>query len=570
MTDKRINITQRVLLKLDSDSIHEYVFSTGKLKQIQGASKLIDDLIFNLLPHKMEADQDKEIIIQGGGNLLVEYSFSDTISDDMIAKRMDEHVNMLCDYYEQETCGATITGAWVEYQQEEYFSTALEELNQKITWKKGIPSSPSLLPGGSYLKRCESCGKETCYRFDSASNRFLCFNCVNKETKSEKSKEALSKEKSKQVSNSGTKRWPECWPEYAANDWYKMDVEEYYRRLPASFEDLVKDEKEGEKWLGLIYFDGNGMGETVSAIKQKEKLKQFSCKVDEALNRSVVDTLSSLFSYSEIGKKAPFNVLMLGGDDLVLLIKPKKACQAAEQIIDKFEKYTAKYGFPLTASAGIVFFHYKYPIAKVIHAGKELLKNAKRHACEKNIKKMMAGRELPGSTVDFTLLGDPGSENPEVYRKKLRQRVTACSQGVEQPYLFCRPYEVSAFRELLEKIKNLKNKDAKLKDAKLSASRLNRLRQGVLAGRAKAMYTTLHAIVHGTSSQLRKNLKDSLMYGGGRKPIDLFEPPYVIEKIKNEDKEIRRTVVLDIADLFPFVGDDYCKRTDENDIRVEL
>ena len=558
MTDKRINITQRVLLKLDSDSIHEYIFSTGKLKQIQGASKLIDDLIFNLLPHKMKADQDndllrKETIIQGGGNLLVEYSFPDTISDDMIARRMDEHVNMLCDYYEQETCGATITGAWVEYQQEEYFSTALEELNQKITWKKGIPSPQSLLPGGSYLKRCESCGKGICNSFDSNLNQFLCFNCTKKETKSKetKSEEYLSKEKSKQVSNCEATRWPECWPEYAANDWSKMDVEEYYRRLPASFEDLVKDEKEGEKWLGLIYFDGNGMGETLSAIKQKEKLKQFSCKVDKALNRSVVDTLSCLFSYSETGKKAPFNVLMLGGDDLVLLIKPKKACQAAEQIIDKFEKYTAKYGFPLTASAGIVFFHYKYPISKAIHAGKELLKNAKRHACEENIKKMMVGRELPGSTVDFTLLSDPGSENPEVYRKKLRKRVAACGQGIEQPYLFCRPYEVSAFRELLKKIEILKNKNAEL-----SASRLNRLRQGVLAGRAKAMYTTLHAIVHGTGSQLRKNLKDSLMYGGGRKPIDLFEPPYVIEKRKGEDKEIRRTVVLDIADLFPFVEGD--------------
>lgn len=553
MTDKRINITQRVLLKLDSDSIHEYIFSTGKLKQIQGASKLIDDLIFNGLPYKMQLDQDndllrKETIIQGGGNLLVEYSFPDTISDDIIAKRMDEHVNILCDYYEQETYGATITGAWVKYQQKEYFSTALEELNQKITWKKGIPSFPSLLPGGSYLKRCESCGKETCNKFDSDSNRSLCFNCLKKESNSQKSKDDLSKEKSKQVSNGGTKRWPECWPEYAANDWYKMDVEEYYRRRPASFEDLVKDEKEGEKWLGLIYFDGNGMGETVSAIKQKEKLNKFSCKVDEALNRSVVETLSFLFSYSETEKKAPFNVLMLGGDDLVLLIKPQKACQAAVQIIDKFEEYTAKYGFPLTASAGIVFFHYKYPISKAIHAGKELLKNAKRHACEENIKKMMAGRELPGSTVDFTLLSDPGSENPEIYRKKLRKRVAASSQGIEQPYLFCRPYEVSAFRELLEKIKMLKNKGDEL-----SASRLNRLRQGVLAGRAKAMYTTLHAIVHGTSSQLRKNLKDSLMHGGGRKPIDLFEPPYVVEKRKGEDKEIRRTVVLDIADLFPFV-----------------
>lgn len=556
MTDKRINILQRVLLKLDSDSIHEYIFSTGKLKQIQGASKLIDDLIFNDLPHKMELDQDndllrKEIIIQGGGNLLVEYSFPDTISDDIIARRMDEHVNMLCDYYEQKTCGATITGAWVKYQQEEYFSRALEELNQKITWKKGVPSPPSLLPGGSYLKRCESCGKKTCYRFDSDSNRFLCFNCANKESNSQQSEEYLSKEKSKQVSNSGTKRWPECWTEYAANDWQKMDEQEYYQRRPVSFEDLVKDEKEGEKWLGLIYFDGNGMGETVSAIKQKEKLNKFSCKVDEALNRSVVETLSSLFSYSETEKKAPFNVLMLGGDDLVLLIKPRKACLAAEQIIDKFEKYTAKYGFPLTASAGIVFFYYKYPISKAIHAGKELLKNAKRHACEENIKKVIGGRELPGSTVDFTLLRDPGSENPEVYRKKLRQRMAACGQGIEQPYLFCRPYEVSAFRKLLEKIKKLKNKDAEL-----SASRLNRLRQGVLAGRAKAMYTTLHAIVHGTSSQLQKNLKNSLMHGGGRKPIDLFEPPYVVEKRKGEDKEIRRTVVLDIADLFPFVEGD--------------
>ena len=170
------------------------------------------------------------------------------------------------------------------------------------------------------------------------------------------------------------------------------------------------------------------------------------------------------------------------------------------------KRYTAKYGFSLTASAGIVFFHYKYPISKAIHAGKELLKNAKRHACEENIKKMIAGRELPGSTVDFTLLRDPGSENPEVYRKKLRKRVAACSQGIEeeqqgieekQPYLFCRPYEVSAFRELLKKIKDLKNKGDEL-----SASRLNRLRQGVLAGRAKAMYTTLHARIYPKNNNL--------------------------------------------------------------------
>lgn len=563
--DKSFNVRPKILLKLDSDSIHEYIFSTSKLTQIQRASELIDDLIFTLLPREMVADQKnapewidnnlrlEEIIIQGGGNLLVEYGLPATIPDDRIIEIMDKLVSKLCDFYEQETCGATITGEWVRYEKEEYFSASLEKLNEKIALKKGIPKLSGLLSGGSYLKRCESCGKGTCdisgIIFDrkSGSNRYLCAGCANKEENgSPISEEGLLKGQTRQRLYNKTERWIEYWTEYAANDWKKMDKEEYYQLRPVSFEDLVEKEKEGEKWLGLIYFDGNGMGETVSAIRQKQELKNFSRQVDEALNRSVVETLSSLFPYPKTGRKAPFNVLMLGGDDLVLLIKAKKACQAAEQIIDRFENHTADYGFPLTASAGIVFFHYKYPISKVIHAGKELLKNAKRHACEENVKKIVGGRELPGSTIDFTLLSDPGSENPEVYRKKLRQRTSAYDQDIEQPYLFCRPYEVSAFRDLLKKIEDLKKGDDKL-----STSRLNHLRQGVLAGRSRAMYSALHAIAHGTGSQLQKKLKDILIYGGGRKPMDGFEPPYVVGK--TEGKEIRRTVVLDIADLFQFV-----------------
>lgn len=555
--NKRSNVRPKILLKLDSDSIHEYIFSTSKLRQIQRASELIDDLIFTLLPREMGADQanapestDKdfhleEIIIQGGGNLLVEYSLPATTPDDRIIEIMDKLVSKLCDFYEQETCGATITGEWVRYEKEKDFAAALEKLNEKIALEKGIPKLSSLLSRGSYFKRCESCGKGTCeiiFDHKSGSIRYLCAGCAKKE------REGLPRGKegqTRQRLNNRTERWIRDWTEYTANAWEKMDKEEYYRLLPVSFEDMVKEEKEGEMWLGLIYFDGNGMGETVSAVRQKEKLKKFSKQVDEALNRSVIETLSSLFPYPKNGEKAQFNVLMLGGDDLVLLIKAKKACQAAEQIIDKFEKHTAKDGFPLTASAGIVFFHYKYPISKVIHAGKELLKNAKRHACEESIKKMVGGRELPGSTIDFTLLSDPGSENPETYRKKLRQRTPTCAQGIKRPYLFCRPYEVSAFRDLLKRIEDLKKGEG------LSSSRLNRLRQGVLAGRSRAMYSALHAIAHGTGPQLQKKLKDILIYGGGRKPMDGFEPPYVVGK--TEGQEIRRTVVLDIADLFQFV-----------------
>ncbi|MCD6380489.1 hypothetical protein J7M07_08625 [bacterium] len=566
MMDKSFDVRPKILLKLDSDSIHEYIFSTSKLRQIQRASELIDDLIFNLLPREMGDDQAdalestgkdlhlEEKIIQGGGNLLVEYSLPATTPDDGITEIMDKLVGRLCDFYEQETCGATITGEWVRYEKEKDFAAALEKLNEKIALKKGIPKLSGLLPGGSYLKRCESCGKGTCdisgIIFDrkSGSNRYLCAGCANKEKNgSPISEEGLPKGQTRQRLYNKTERWIEYWTKYAANAWGKMDKEEYYRLLPVSFEDMVKGEKEGEMWLGLIYFDGNGMGETISAIRQKEKLKKFSKQVDEALNRSVIETLSSLFPYPKNGEKAQFNVLMLGGDDLVLLIKAKKACQAARQIIDKFEKYTAKDGFPLTASAGIVFFHYKYPISKVIHAGKELLKNAKRHACEESIKKMLGGRELPGSTIDFTILSDPGSENPETYRKKLRERTPACAHDVKRPYLFCRPYEVSAFRDLLKSIK-------KLKEEGLSSSRLNRLRQGVFAGRSRAMYSALHAIAHGTDPKLQKQLKDTLRDGGGRKPIDIFEPPYIVGETEGE--VIRRTVVLDIADLFQFVRDD--------------
>ena len=160
---------------------------------------------------------------------------------------------------------------------------------------------------------------------------------------------------------------------------------------------------------------------------------------------------------------------------------------------------------------------------------------------------MLGGRELPGSTIDFTILSDPGSENPETYRKKLRERTPACAHDVKRPYLFCRPYEVSAFRDLLKSIK-------KLKEEGLSSSRLNRLRQGVFAGRSRAMYSALHAIAHGTDPKLQKQLKDTLRDGGGRKPIDIFEPPYIVGETEGE--VIRRTVVLDIADLFQFVRDD--------------
>jgi hypothetical protein len=163
--------------------------------------------------------------------------------------------------------------------------------------------------------------------------------------------------------------------ELAGKESYKSEYAEELEEL--SELSLIPDNNK----LAIIAIDGNAMGinfrqeqsnqhdkPVLEAMVEFEKFwfdkrDSFRMALREALQETV-----NLMNY----KKHPYQILMLGGDDLLILTVPELALD----FVSSFCKKISEKG-QVTISAGIAFVKYSYPFSQAYQLAEQLLDSAK-------------------------------------------------------------------------------------------------------------------------------------------------------------------------------------------------
>lgn len=143
-------------------------------------------------------------------------------------------------------------------------------------------------------------------------------------------------------------------------------------------------------YLALIHADGNGIGKRYKSWRDQAKSTEdvvkeahgeaFFHSMRVAVRRAVVDALEKTFDQKGTKENLyrPYEILMLGGDDLLLACRADRALDFARAYAEELTRYTLADGHPLTVAIGVAIAQKSYPLHRLHELAEELASSAKR------------------------------------------------------------------------------------------------------------------------------------------------------------------------------------------------
>lgn len=363
---------------IDVPSIKEYVFGTDRLAEIRGASAILDHLNrveTEVFLKKQLLASNVECIYSNGGS--AQFILRGTKRDIVHA------LENLRGYFLQQSSGGLKLVYGLAPLSNTTYIDALESAFLSLREARdghGFISSSSLHTG--YMRECESCSSPAANAIYSYSDeeRVLCDVCARKYEYGKK--QGLWKELSKSLSA-------------------RRGISEKDPTLsrPENFEEIGELCRAPKGYTALVYADGNGMGRLIKAIESPDQFRFFSKTVDESMRQACFEAIDDCCSPTS---KIPADILLLGGDDLLVYITADHALPFAINVAKKFTEKTknafheSSYftklleGRGLSASLGIAYGKSHTPFAIMLDQAEELLRSAKT-----------AGAKDPRATILF-------------------------------------------------------------------------------------------------------------------------------------------------------------------------
>lgn len=212
-------------------------------------------------------------------------------------------------------------------------------------------------------------------------------------------------------------------------------------KLALDMSDITAD----NDWIAVIHADGNGLGQVVQKIgKSQEKFKEFSKKLNEATIAAARKAWEYISQPQEVDGKVhaplwqptddnaviPMRPIVLGGDDLTMICRGDLAVPFTQAFLENFESETKaklseylKMVFSdrsdyLTACAGIAFVKSSFPFHFAYHLAESLCDLAKKDT--KALFDAKSGN-LPASCLMFHKVQDSFvAEFGEIADRELR------------------------------------------------------------------------------------------------------------------------------------------------------
>jgi hypothetical protein len=348
--------------------IQGFIFQTNKLKEIAGASELVEQICseaFGKILGKADCKDPKMIkedpnwIIGAAGKVV--YIFENEEDCKNVVLTFAKKVMTMAP-------GITISQAVVKIEGEySDYEKASNELEKRLRTQRNRASRPLTL-GLMAIRRAPTTGLSAVEYTE---------------------KDGLTDEASSRKRQSGQTK---TLMEKLAN------VENLsHKEIAYDFENLT--EKGKNKWIAVIHADGNGLGKIVEAVcKEAEESKKFSGLLDNITKESAQKAYSNVEKLFNNSKFIPIRPVVLGGDDLTVICRGDLAMKFTKIFLETFEEKSKeqlrildKYEIVkkgLTACAGIVFIKSSYPFHYAVTLAESLCKRAKEKA--KNIDPNLA------------------------------------------------------------------------------------------------------------------------------------------------------------------------------------
>ncbi len=404
--------------------IQDFIFQTSTLKDILGASLLVDSICTTEFEEFL-AEGKTQLIVSAAGNIKCEFDKKEACEKAVL--EFPKKVMKLAP-------GITISQAVVKYNdiEEDSFTKAVEELEARLRNQRNRPDlGLTYSPMGA--ARYPKTGLAIVEKF---------------------SNETLYDEDKETCADLGTiKKLKRLSEETATSN---ALLEKCFGSPLPSKEQLAYDTQDltdSNSWIAIMHIDGNGLGQVIQSIgSNKEVLKEFS----EKLNTSTIEAAQDAFNFvcPKPHKNHPFPIrpIVIAGDDLTIIIRGDLALDYAKAYLDAFEKHSKenlqnifdkhdifkgqKY---LTACGGIAYIKAKYPFFYGYELAEALCSAAKKDAKAKEQIK----NGLPPSCIKFFKVQSSFVES-------LKDMISRTMQPDENTSLDFGPYYLHPLKEILE------------------------------------------------------------------------------------------------------------------------
>jgi hypothetical protein len=364
------------LYGLTVQGIQSYIFATNKLKEIIGASEIIEQLCITWYDDFLKENNiEGTKLLNAAGNIRFQ-------TDEATAKLIFEeyHLKLL-----KEAPGVPFSQAVVKIDNNNQYK-AIQDLDKKLRGQRNSPlyeTDLGIMTRSKYRPTGSFAGLENEKVKDE--NKFV--DAVT----SAKYNHCDEKELTKKVN---------------------ITTENFI--YPSEFSELAKDSK--HSWLAVVHIDGNGMGLIIKSILKQGKdkfkeLQDFSTNVGKATNvafkKAITDVVKDagwdkIENDKVTGRMLPMRPIIIGGDDVMVIIRADLALEFTRVYLEAFEDETKtakiKSGEGLTACAGIAYVKEKFPFHYSANLAEELCVYAKNKS--KRVASCVQFHKVQDSIID--------------------------------------------------------------------------------------------------------------------------------------------------------------------------
>lgn len=337
----------------DVRSIQEYIFGSPRLLEMRGASALLDFFDRRAVPELVKL-HGGHTVFSGGGNFLA------TFPDEPQAEALIEAARHA--FFELTgSDGITLT-----HRTGDSYRALEGELRLALRRAKRSPEGARQLASMPFLKRCESCGRE-------AADEPLQVRDVPRGTYRWIGPICLRKHRmlGHMRGSEGTR--PGEGPRHRVLGLpHPLDLPVVTPRLravelPDDFHELAGDDD-----LAVVVADGNSLGDAFEKC-EIEEVERLSRAVDEALRAALGEAIEAVFGSDPNPR---LQVLICGGDDLVVALPARKGLRFASALIESFEVPLGE-GRVAGMAAGVLYAKPTFPFRQAHHLADSLLGRTK-------------------------------------------------------------------------------------------------------------------------------------------------------------------------------------------------
>lgn len=424
--------------------IQSFIFQTNKLKEIVGASGLVEEICTNLFEDnflKKDADGnliDSELVVSAAGNVKCIFDKEEDCRQAVL-----EFPKLVM----EKAPGITVSQAVVKME-EISFEEAVNTLELRLRAQRN-KQSKSLLAGCMAVERSRRTGLPA---VAVAKGDF-----IDEGTKA-KIDFVDSKNKAEQKDSVDKNGKPE--ENYIRSLYKKL----YGDQWVDCYSNLDITNMTGQNdWIAVIHADGNGLGNIVAKIgKDQDKLKDFSHNLSEVTKAAAQEACGKVKAVGRDGQLY-MRPVVIGGDDLMVVCRADLAIPFVREYLDSFEKKSnaEKTVGRLSACAGIAFVKSSYPFYYAYNLAETLCGIAKKDAKSREMTDANHG-EVP-SCLMFHKVQSSFVEDYGVIRQK-ELTPTQCVSFCYGPYYLKGQegrWTIDCLTEKVEQLADDKNNEVK-------------------------------------------------------------------------------------------------------------